>query len=196
MTIEFRKTSTRTYAIRIRRDGAPPLEMNPAPGYDELMPHDLLHLIVERELGLEHGIFGQVAAGGHAGTFHDRERSPKPRREAARDRRRLNRRGDKLLKDGREESALSERATYVCLCEWLARARDPAGRARAQEMAEEIRRVRAARSREHDRALSAATIDRICARLDELSARWRGIGVGQDLVVEWPYPRARAVAMR
>lgn len=38
------------------------VEMNRAPGYDPLMPHDLLHLIVESELGLTRGIFGQLAS--------------------------------------------------------------------------------------------------------------------------------------
>jgi hypothetical protein len=44
--------------------------MNSAPGYDDLMPHDLQHFIVERTLGIRNGIFGQLAHGGSAGTFH------------------------------------------------------------------------------------------------------------------------------
>ena len=70
MNIQFRRTGERRYAITIYRNNLPPVEMNPAPGYDPIMPHDLLHLVVESELGLTRGIFGQIAEGGHAGTFH------------------------------------------------------------------------------------------------------------------------------
>lgn len=70
MAVDFQRTGARRYAVIVRRDDAPPAAMNPAPGYDEFMPHDLLHFVVERELGLTQGIFGQVAAGGSARTFH------------------------------------------------------------------------------------------------------------------------------
>ena len=43
--------------------------MEPAPGYDPLLPHDLAHFVVENELGIRGGVFGQIAAGGTAGTF-------------------------------------------------------------------------------------------------------------------------------
>ena len=44
--------------------------MDSAPGFDPRTPHDLQHFIVEQELGIKLGIFGQLAAGGTAGTFH------------------------------------------------------------------------------------------------------------------------------
>jgi len=53
---------------RSRRQGGP--GVNPAPGYDPVLPHDLQHFIVERALGIEGAVFGQLAAGGTAGTFH------------------------------------------------------------------------------------------------------------------------------
>ena len=68
MDVEFRRTGERRYAVTIIVPGRPMLEMNPAPGYDTRMPHDLIHFVVERELGIRHGIFGQLAAGGTAGT--------------------------------------------------------------------------------------------------------------------------------
>jgi hypothetical protein len=46
------------------------MQMSPAPGYDTFMPHDLQHFIVERALGIDGAIFGQLAAGGTARTFH------------------------------------------------------------------------------------------------------------------------------
>src|SRR5262249_22205529 len=123
--VQFQRTGERRYAITIFRKDYPPIEMNPAPGYDPIMPHDLLHLVVEREIGLRRGIFGQIAAGGNAGTFHIIPSSTENRREAARFRRRASKRGEKLLRDGRDESALSERAAYVCFYAWLSRSHDP-----------------------------------------------------------------------
>jgi hypothetical protein len=43
--------------------------MDPAPGYDAKLPHDMAHFIVENELGISGGVFGQLASGGTAGTF-------------------------------------------------------------------------------------------------------------------------------
>ena len=131
MEVQFRRTGERRYAIKICRKDLPSVEMDPAPGYDSIMPHDLLHFAVESELGLRRGVFGQLAEGGDAGTFHRIPSAGENRREAARIRRRALKRGDKLRREGRHESALSEHATYLCLYEWLARSADP-GRPRNQ----------------------------------------------------------------
>src|SRR5262245_18087788 len=105
------------------------------------MPHDLSHLIVELELGVAHGIFGQLQAGGHAATFHLTSNVTADHRTAARDRRRRDKSGEKLLREGRDDSALSERATYICLRAWLARSDDPALKARARGMSGEAAHV-------------------------------------------------------
>ncbi len=82
MQVVFRRTGPRRYAIDAHRGSYPDVGMDPAPGYDPLMPHDLLHLVVEAELGLTHGVFGQLAAGGDASTFQrDLETSGKRPRE-------------------------------------------------------------------------------------------------------------------
>ena len=70
MEIEFRRTGERRYGVIIHRAGHTPMEMNPAPGYDPLIPHDLLHFIVENELGLRQGIFGQIAEGTLVGVIN------------------------------------------------------------------------------------------------------------------------------
>ncbi|MBO0862428.1 MAG: hypothetical protein J2P21_28805 [Chloracidobacterium sp.] len=118
MKVQFRRTGARRYAITIYREGLALVEMNPAPGYDTIMPHDLLHFVVESELGLNLGVFSQVASGGHAGTFHTVATESVSAREAARLRRRASRRGEKLLREGRHQAAQSERATYICWYEW------------------------------------------------------------------------------
>lgn len=56
--------------------GKPVQSLSPAPGYDDHIPHDLVHSVVEAELALQSGVFGRAARGG--GTFiaapADRER--------------------------------------------------------------------------------------------------------------------------
>ena len=174
MEVEFRRTGERQYAVTIIRAGQPALEMNPAPGYDARMPHDLIHFVVERELSLRHGIFGQLAAGGTAGTFHPATCGVASRREAARHRRALAKRGARLLRQGRADSAMSERAADVCRRAWLARA---AGG--------DVPRTGAL-------PCSAEELARICDVLDELSAAWARLGIGQALTLDWPDARLEA----
>jgi hypothetical protein len=64
--------------------------MNPAPGYDDYLPLALLHFVAEAEWELDGAMFGQLAAGGDAGTFIPTEQSQIP--GAMRDRRRRLRR--------------------------------------------------------------------------------------------------------
>ncbi len=161
------------------------MEMNPAPGFDPLMPHDLLHFIVESELGLQQGIFGQIAIGGTAGTFFAVASTGESNRGAARTRRRAKQRGEKLLREGSEDSAQSERATGICLYEWLARSSDSGCRKRAAEMALQAKESRGQLAATESQALNDAMINRICARMDELSARWSALEIGQSLTVTW-----------
>src|ERR1043165_9351920 len=69
MIVVFRRTGEKRYAVEALRKGLPVVEISPAPGYDRLIPHDMMHLVVEAQLGLTRGIFGQLAAGGNAGSF-------------------------------------------------------------------------------------------------------------------------------
>lgn len=178
MEVEFRRTGYRQYAVAIILPGRPTLEMNPAPGYDARMPHDLIHFIVERELGIRYGIFGQLAAGGTAGTFHPTAGGLVASREASRQRRALVKRGAKLQQQGRTDSAKSERAADVCRQAWFARTAR-----RGFTVTEEM-------------PYSSVEIARVCDALDELSAAWAKLGIGQALTLYWPAPgvEARRVA--
>jgi hypothetical protein len=172
MEVQFRRVGARRYAVVVIRPGTFDLEMNPAPGYDDRMPHDLLHFVVERELGLGLGVFGQVAAGGTAGTFRPVQPGRARARDEARRRRELTRRSSRLLRAGQQDCEASERAAHVCLSAWMARRRDASaplggGVPRAD-------------------ALTAETLTRVCDRLDELSAAWAGLELGQALALEWP----------
>lgn len=186
MQVEFRRRGRHSYSVKICCDHAPPLEMNPAPGFDPEVPHDLLHLIVESELRLRRGIFGQIAAGGSAGTFREKLPSAQTSRQSARIRRRTARRDKKLRAEGRDEAAQSERATFLCLYEWLARSADIDRRRRAEEMTSTAAQVRATQPSNESRALSEDVLRRVLERLDRLSGRWKKLEVSESLVVEWP----------
>ena len=142
--------------------GTPAVTMNPAPGFDPRLPHDLVHYAVEREHGIELGVFGQLAAGGNLRTFRRLDETPD---------RRLRRRGERLAREHLDELARSERLAAEALRAWI---RGP--RPHADER-----------------------LERVCARLDELSARWRALGVGGELTLTWPrqtLPRAAPGAVR
>jgi len=183
MEIQFRRTSERQYAIIVHRPNLAPLEFQ-GPGYDPIMPHDLAHMIVESELGLTHGIFGFMAAGGDTGGAPHLAPGER-RREAARRRSRAARRDERMLRNGsRAEGPLSERAAYVCLYEWLRRSSDPQRRKRATELTAGTN-PRSGLSDGEKQLLSDDVVARICARMDDLSTRWAKLDVGESFSVEW-----------
>ena len=186
MILVFRRTGQRRYSIEAQRPGFPDLVMDPAPGYDNLIPHDLMHLVVESQLGLTRGVFGQLAAGGDAGTFHLPLKPDKSSRETARARSRIKARGAKLLRQGRDESARSERATYICWYEWLARSHSSELRKRASAMTKNAEQVSNAAGTPELRALNKKKLDEICRHLDHLSSHWTSLAVGQSMAVRWP----------
>jgi hypothetical protein len=59
----------RRYDVYVSRDRAPDLFIRSAPGYDDWLPHDLLHFVAESEFGLDQGVFGALAAGSNARIF-------------------------------------------------------------------------------------------------------------------------------
>ena len=171
MIVVFRRTGQRRYAIETKRELFPDLEMNPAPGYDPIMPHDLMHLVVEAQLGLRRGIFGQLAAGGDAGTFHAPFTTKKGTRELTRIRRRVKTRGRKLLSEGRGESMQSERAAFICWNEWMARSKSS-----------DQKKL----SRSTSGVLDEEKLSEICTHLDHLSSYWSRLEVGESMAVNWP----------
>jgi hypothetical protein len=186
MIVIFQRTGHRRYAVEAQRPGHPDLVMNPAPGYDPLIPHDMMHLVVEAQLGLTRGVFGQLAAGGDAGTFHVPMSSSESSRKLARVRKRVKGKGSKLLKEGRDQSERSERATYICWHEWLARSSSSDQIERSHTMAKQAASVRDAASDAELRTLTEKKLDEICTHLDQLSSQWSSLQVGQSIAVRWP----------
>lgn len=181
MLLIFRRTGEHRYAVEARRTSFPDVEMNPAPGYDQCIPHDMMHLVVEAKLGLTRAVFGQLASGGDAGTFHLSPHSQGTTRDLARLRRAVKARGEKLLREGRDESIQSERATFICWNEWLARSRS-----NIQTMAQQAKEVRKATPAKELRRLDETTLADICRHLDELSSHWSKLNIGEAMTVRWP----------
>ena len=186
MVVVFRRVRERGYAVEARRSAFPDLEMNPAPGYDERIPHDLMHMVVEAQLGLNHAIFGQLAAGGDAGTLHPIFTEHEKTREIARVRTRVKERGKKMLREGRDDCARSERATYVCWQYWLSRSRSSDRKTVSSSMSEQERQARDVAAARELGALNDRKLAEICKHLDELSSCWSRLEVGQSMAVRWP----------
>lgn len=192
MNVIFSRTGSRRYGVVVQRPPFPPVVMNPAPGYDPELPHDLVHFVVEDLLGLPLGVFGQLAAGGDAGTFRLASTSSTSR-ERARTQRRSRRRGNRLALAGEDQTALSERAASICHHAWRARSPSPERRLEARELTPHVEKMLAACSEVERGWLSTAMIGRVCDRLDTLSAQWSRLEVGGSIELHWSGGRRGAV---
>ena len=186
MKVVFERTDKKQYAIHAIRPGFPDATMDPAPGFDPFLPHDVMHLVAEASLGLKGGVFGQLANGGLAGTFRIRPDEALSKRKMTRLRRRADSRDEKLLKKGLRDSEKSERATYLCWYEWLKRSDNASQRETAREMADNAAHIKATAPAAEIEALDEEMLTKVCSRLDSLSACWAGTGVGEHMSISWP----------
>lgn len=109
MKVTFTRTAERRYRVSVEGAGVEPSYMEPAPGYDLKLPHDVAHFIVERELGIKGGIFGQLASGGRAGTF---------RYDSATHHGKTKRRNEGMLSANRDDALFSEHAVHIACSKW------------------------------------------------------------------------------
>src|SRR4029450_3623058 len=84
MDVTFTLIDDKRYGIAISREHGPDIPLMQAPGYDDWMPHDLAHYLVEEHFGIRLGIFGQTAAGGGSFAPDPAERSGRSARTAKR----------------------------------------------------------------------------------------------------------------
>ncbi len=109
MKVTFTRTHQRGYSVTVEGPGLDPVKMQPAPGYDARLPHDAAHFIVENELEILGGVFGQLAAGGTANTFFSQD---------ARSQRKARKRGAKIAKAGKRDALFSEHAIFAAQSRW------------------------------------------------------------------------------
>ncbi len=172
MIVLFKRTAERRYAVVVKPQGYGAQVMDPAPGYDDDIPHDLVHYVVEAELGLHNGVFGRAARGG--GSFIRESDAGMAARARARLRRKQAKRERALGAQDDEpgEMLSSERLTALC---------DVAWRRRHGQRADPLRAAPTMKSQD-----DAARVERVVARLDQLAPLWRAVPVGGALELVWP----------
>jgi hypothetical protein len=168
MNVTFAKTGARRYSVHVERDRAPALWIRSAPGYDDYLPHDVLHFVAEAEFGLDGAVFGDLAAGGNARTFVpvDKALVAKMWRKQRTHRHRL--------PDGRRSELLAD----VLEAAWNAR------RGVRRLPADWCGRLSAAGTDE-------AKVEALVPLLDDLAARWHALQVGGSTALTWPRPEGR-----
>lgn len=172
MDVTFRRTGPRRYAVIVTLPGEPARVLDPAPGYDDDIPHDLVHYLVEAELGLSYGVYGSAARGG--GSFRPTFEGNVSPRERARGQRKQRKREQSLRAqdaDGAAEMARSERLAGVCDLVWRRRhGQRPDPRRQAPQLRPE----------------DAPDVERVVSRLDAIAPLWSELPLGGELVFEWP----------
>jgi hypothetical protein len=173
MDVLFKRTGPRRYAVNVHVDGRASQIMDPAPGFDDHIPHDLVHYVVEAELRLCAGVFGRAASGG--GNFYHASLDGGSARERARQQRKQRRREARLgsAQVNREDLSSSERLAGLCDLAWRRRHGQRPDPARWQE----------------EQPLSAeerAQIERVLTPLARLASIWHELPVGGELVLTWP----------
>lgn len=108
MKVTFTRTAQRQYRVSVAGPGVVPSAMEPAAGYDARLPHDMAHFVVENELGIAGGVFGQLAQGGHAHTFRPSDKQSG----------KVAIRGDRLAVANRKDAMLSEKVVYLACRVW------------------------------------------------------------------------------
>ena len=173
MIVSFKRTGARRYAVMIGVASGAERVMDPAPGYDDDIPHDLVHYVVEAELGFTRGVFGRAAQGG--GTFVAREAEGLSTRERARQRRKQQKREGSLRaldESSAHEMAASEQLAALC---------DVAWRRKHGQRPDVLRNAPEMKAN-----YAQSDIERVVTRLDTLAPQWRALPVGGALAFEWP----------
>jgi hypothetical protein len=158
--------------VSVTLPGELPRTLDPAPAYDDDIPHDLVHYVVEAELGLTSGVYGRAARG--AGTFimtQGQDESPRERARKQRKQRKLEQALSARDARGSADMARSEHLAALCDLAFRRKHGQRPDPARAAPLLGTER---------------ASDIERVVARLDTLAPEWRALPVGGELVFEWP----------
>jgi hypothetical protein len=116
----------------------------------------MAHFVVENELGITGGVFGQLAGGGHASTFHTTDERASNK---------LAKRGRRLAATNRRDALLSEKLVFLACQTWT---NDLSGVTTVEGVsAEDIKRV----CREFD-AVSAIWSQLVVG--ESMTLVWRG----------------------
>jgi hypothetical protein len=167
MRVTFTKGPGRRYVMTVMRERGPELAPRQGPGYDDYLPHDAVHFLVEAESRLAAGVFGQIAAGRN-NLFWPADPAAR-RRQARKERKRKLKPRDGELAD----VARSEALASVCQRLWELRA------GHRRELPDWFSRVPPG-------TLESPLVERILARLDEFAAQWHSLPGGGSVTLTWP----------
>jgi hypothetical protein len=163
--VSFTKLEGRRYQMAVTRERGPTLAPRQGPGYDDYLPHEAIHFLVEAELRLSGGVFGRIAAG-RSNIFTTAEPSKRRRQGRLENKRRP-------TSEQKQEMARSERLAGVCSMLWEFRA------GRRSDLP-----LWFASLDEHD--LATAEVERVMDRLDDFAVRWHRLPVGGSISLSWP----------
>ncbi|UYP19712.1 hypothetical protein OED52_03910 [Rhodococcus sp. Z13] len=165
MRVTFTKGPGIGYEVAVQRETGPALAPRNGPGGHPYLPHDLVHLLVELEAGIELGVFGQLAAGDN-GLFWPAD--PAERARAGRQRRA----GKRHLPPRAEADMVrSEELARIAVPVW------------------EVRRGKAPGLPGYVSPRDVTPlVERIVDRLDEHADRWHALPVDGSLTVDWKVP--------
>jgi hypothetical protein len=107
--VTFTRLTGPRYGVDVVRESGPPARLRVTPSCAERLPQDIACFLVEREFGLKLGVFGQLAAGGDAGTFWA---APADRTA------RLAQQAHRLQVSGHGDLGRSARLAAVCTAAW------------------------------------------------------------------------------
>lgn len=169
MDVTFTKLPRRRYRMAVVRQRGPELAARNGPGYDDYLPHDAVHFLVEAEAGLSGAAFGRIAAGRN-NIFWAAD--PVARKRQAR-------REAKRPPSSTEHADMAQSEQLASLCE-------PLWKLRVGQ-----------RSDLPDWFSSMAPgigesplVERILVRLDAFASCWHALPVGGSVTLSWPSQRA------
>jgi hypothetical protein len=165
MEVTFTKVAGRRYVMTVVRERGPQLAPRQGPGYDDHLPHDAVHFIVEAEARLSGGVFGRIAAGQN-NIFWAAD--PEAQRRQAR-------------REARRTPGVTERAD-MARSEALASLCQPLWELRAGHR----RTLPPWFAGAMPGTLESPLAERILGRLDEFAARWQALPAGGSITLAWP----------
>jgi hypothetical protein len=167
MDVTFTKLPGRRYRMAVVRERGPELAPRQGPGYDDHLPHDAVHFLVEAEAGLSGGAFGRIAAG-RDNIFWAADsvaRKRQARREAKR----------RPTQAEHADMARSERLASLCEPLWKLRA------GQRSDLPDWFASMASG-------ITESPLVERILVRLDDFAARWHALPVGGSVTLSWPSP--------
>ena len=177
MQINFHRLDQEHYRSVIERDDGVRF-LVAGVGLKGRLPHDLVHFVVESELGLQGGFWGSVADGA---VFSSMTWLYGRRRPHATER------GDAVIKANGVAAGAAELIAAI-----FAEALEEGLKGDELRLAGEILRRWTRRSAGGGTSISRDASVRVCARLREMAERWENTPVGGALSVAWDIPVARA----